>query len=93
MFDFGFWEVALIGVITLIVVGPERLPGIARKVGLYVGKIKRFIEKVKNDVSEELDADKLKLEASKLKEQLNMDDEDSGIVDIIKDTKETLERS
>jgi len=35
MFDIGFWEFALIGVITLIVVGPERMPAIARKAGQY----------------------------------------------------------
>jgi sec-independent protein translocase protein TatB len=83
MFDFGFWEIALISVITLIVVGPERLPGIARKVGLYFGKLRSFVDKIKNDVSEELEADKLK-------EHLAIKDEESGIVDIIKDTKESL---
>ena len=46
MFDIGFWEFALIGVITLIVVGPERMPAIARKAGQYVGKVKKFIAKV-----------------------------------------------
>ncbi|HAY41291.1 MAG TPA: twin-arginine translocase subunit TatB [Gammaproteobacteria bacterium] len=83
MFDFGLWEITLIGVITLIVVGPERLPGIARKVGLYVGKLKNFVDKIKQDVTDEL-------EAEKLKEHLTINEEDSGIVDIIKDTKETL---
>ena len=38
MFDVGFWEMAFIGVIALVVIGPERLPGVARSVGLWVGK-------------------------------------------------------
>ena len=47
MFDFGFWEIAIIGIITLIVVGPEKMPAIARKAGLYFGKLNRFFNKVK----------------------------------------------
>ena len=60
MFDVGFWEFALIGVIALIIVGPERMPGIARTAGKYAGKAKRFIAKIQDDVSEELEVDKLK---------------------------------
>jgi len=40
MFDFGFWEIAIVGIITLIVVGPEKMPSLARKAGLYFGKLK-----------------------------------------------------
>ena len=47
MFDVGFWEFALIGVIALIVVGPERLPGIAKTTGLYVGKFKQFVNNIR----------------------------------------------
>jgi len=46
MFDIGFWEFALIGVIALVVVGPERMPSIARAAGKYAGKAKRFIAKI-----------------------------------------------
>ena len=51
MFDFGFWEIAIIGVITLIVVGPERLPALARKAGLFAGKLNKFLSKVKADIN------------------------------------------
>ena len=68
MFDFGFWEIAIIGVITLIVVGPERMPSLARKAGLYFGKLNRFFNKVKSDINEELKMDEIK-------EQMSMDDE------------------
>jgi len=83
MFDIGFWEFALIGVITLIVVGPERMPAIARKAGQYAGKAKRFIAKIQEDVGDEIEADKLK-------EHLNLEDKDSNIVEIFKETKKSL---
>ena len=60
MFDFGFWEIAIIGVITLIVVGPERLPALARKAGVIMGKLNKFLNKVKADINEELKTDELK---------------------------------
>ena len=83
MFDIGFWEFALIGVITLIVVGPERMPAIARKAGQYVGKVKKFIAKVQEDIGDEIEADKLK-------EHLSLEDKDSSIIEILKETKEEL---
>ena len=60
MFDIGFWEMALVGVVALLVVGPERLPGVARTVGLYVGKGRRFMSSVKGEIDRELKADELK---------------------------------
>ena len=44
MFDVGFWEILLILVLALVVIGPERLPGAARKAGYFVGKARRYIE-------------------------------------------------
>ena len=60
MFDIGFWEVIFIAVITLLVVGPERLPKVARTAGLWVGKIRGFVVSVKADIDRELAADELK---------------------------------
>jgi sec-independent protein translocase protein TatB len=60
MFDIGFWEVIFIAVITLLVVGPERLPRVARTAGLWVGKIRGFVVSVKADIDKELAADELK---------------------------------
>ena len=70
MFDFGFWEIAIIGIITLIVVGPEKMPAIARKAGLYFGKLNRFFNKVKSDINEELRMDELKDEMSMDEEKI-----------------------
>ncbi|MDC9715491.1 MAG: Sec-independent protein translocase protein TatB [Gammaproteobacteria bacterium] len=85
MFDIGFWEFALIGVITLIIVGPERMPAIARSAGKYVGKVKRFIANIQDDIGEELKADELK-------EHLNIMDKESNILEVFDDTKDALDK-
>ena len=84
MFDFGFWEIAIIGVITLIVVGPERLPALARKAGVIMGKLNKFLNKVKVDINEEL-------KTEEIKEQLSMDDEKSIISDITNEAKSSAD--
>ena len=60
MFDIGFWEIIFLLVISLLVVGPERLPRIARTAGLWVGKMRGFVASVKADIDQELAADELK---------------------------------
>ena len=60
MFDMGFTELMLIGIVALVVIGPERLPGVARTAGKYVGRLKRFMTTVKADVEQELRADELR---------------------------------
>lgn len=60
MFDMGFVELLVIGVVALLVIGPERLPGVARKAGLYFGRLKRFVAHVKSDVEREFQTDELK---------------------------------
>lgn len=60
MFDVGFMELLLIGVVALLVIGPERLPKVARTAGLWLGKGRRFIGSVKSDIEQELKAEELK---------------------------------
>ena len=60
MFDIGFSEIVLIMVIALIVVGPERLPRLARSTGLWIGKIRGFVASVKAEIDHELAAEELK---------------------------------
>lgn len=60
MFDIGFWELGVIMVVGLVVIGPDKLPGIARSAGKWVGKARYFIASVKQDVSKELRAEELK---------------------------------
>lgn len=54
MFEIGFSELMLVGVIALLVIGPEKLPGLARTVGLWTGRAKRLIGSVQQDVQREL---------------------------------------
>ena len=59
MFDIGFWELSLIGIVALLVIGPEKLPGVAKTVGNFVGKAQRYVQNVKSDIKREFDADDL----------------------------------
>lgn len=60
MFDVGFWELALIGLVMLLVVGPERLPKLARTAGLWLGRGRRMLSSVKAEIDRELKAEELK---------------------------------
>ena len=60
MFDIGFTEIILIFIVTLLVVGPERLPRLARTAGLWVGKMRGFVSSIKADIDRELAAEELK---------------------------------
>lgn len=75
MFDIGFLELLLIGVVGLLVLGPERLPKAARTVGLWVGKIKRTVSSMQREINSQLEAEelrqKLKEQQTKLDESLN----------------------
>ncbi len=59
MFDFSFSELFLIGLIALIVLGPERLPEVARALGRWMARLRRFIEDVKRDIDHEVQDDNL----------------------------------
>ncbi len=86
MFDIGFWEIAIIGVVALLVVGPERLPALARTTGLYVGRMRRFINQVKQDVESELHAQELKDLAKK-------PDGIDDVYEMLEETKGELEKA
>jgi sec-independent protein translocase protein TatB len=60
MFDFGFSELLLIAVVALIVVGPERLPRVARTAGHLLGRLQRYVADVKSDISREMQLEDLK---------------------------------
>lgn len=60
MFDIGFAELLVIGVISLVVLGPERLPGAMRTTGLWVGRIRRSIRDIKTDIEREVGADEIR---------------------------------
>jgi sec-independent protein translocase protein TatB len=55
MFDIGFSELMVIGVIALVVIGPERLPKVARTAGHLFGRLQRYVTQVKSDISREME--------------------------------------
>jgi sec-independent protein translocase protein TatB len=59
MFDVGFWELCLIGVVALLVLGPEKLPRAARAAGLWMGRARRAISEVRTEIQRELDIEDL----------------------------------
>ena len=86
MFDMGFTEMMLIGIVALVVIGPERLPGVARTAGKYVGRLKRFMTTVKADVEQELRADELRAILSDQQKELD------SLKDTISEAGKTIEK-
>ena len=83
MFDVGFFELLLVGLVALLVFGPERLPSLARTAGLWIGRGRRFLGTVKADIEQELKAEELKRIIRE--QQLN-----NPLHDLIEDTEKSL---
>jgi sec-independent protein translocase protein TatB len=66
MFDIGFSEIVVIGVVALVVIGPERLPKTARTLGHLFGRLQRYVNEVKADINREMELDELR----RLREQV-----------------------
>ena len=60
MFDIGFSELMVIGIVALIVIGPEKLPKVARTLGHLLGRAQRYVNDVKSDINREIQLDELK---------------------------------
>lgn len=60
MFDFGFSELVVIGAVGLVVLGPKRLPIVARQIGQWIGKAQRLVQQVKGDIARESELAELK---------------------------------
>src|SRR5271155_2037112 len=60
MFDIGFSEIMVIAVVALIVIGPERLPKVARTLGHMFGRLQRYVNEVKADINREMELDELR---------------------------------
>ena len=60
MFDIGASEIFVIGVVALIVIGPERLPRVAKTLGNLFGRLQRYVSEVKSDINREIELDELR---------------------------------
>jgi len=78
MFDIGFAELIIIGVVALLVIGPERLPATVRTVSLYVNRIRRGFNEIKQEVQRELHNDSVMRELSEAGRQLQEDTDAIG---------------
>ena len=87
MFDIGFWEICLIGIVGLLVIGPDRLPGVARTLGLWFGKAQRMVNSVKSDIHRELEASELRELLGEQKKQIE------ALHDLVGETKGEVESS
>ena len=95
MFDIGFTELLVIFVVALLVVGPEQLPVVAKKVGLYLGRMRRSFQAIKDEVEQELEIEAVKAqlkEKAMLAEAKQIEDELNKTVEVIKDSDNETKR-
>ena len=86
MFDIGFLELMVVGILGLLILGPERLPKAARTVGLFIGKIRSTMSNIQDDLERQVRVDELK---DKLKDPYAtfLDEEEVAAKDdVLKDT-------
>ena len=70
MFDIGFSELFIIGIVALIVIGPERLPKVARTAGAWLGRLNRYVSDVKGDIDRELRLEELRKMQQEMKDSV-----------------------
>ncbi|OUR73053.1 twin arginine-targeting protein translocase TatB [Methylophaga sp. 41_12_T18] len=87
MFDIGFWELSLIIIVALVVVGPERLPKLIRVTGLWLGRANASIQSIRSEISRELRAEELQ---QALKKSVELPDLNENIS--VKETKDNKEK-
>jgi sec-independent protein translocase protein TatB len=68
MFDIGFSEMVIVAVVALVVLGPERLPRVARQAGQWMGKLQRYISDVKSDINRQMELEELRKLQSEVKD-------------------------
>lgn len=93
MFDIGFWELGLLMIIALLVIGPERLPKVARTAGLLLGKARGVVRSVKADVQRELAAEELKQTLSKQAESNPFHEIVETTQSVARDAKSSLDEA
>lgn len=85
MFEGSFWELSLIFVLALVVFGPERLPGLARSVGLWVGRARGMLRNFNEQIERELAAEEMKRAAAAARGEV-----EATVADVKKTASETV---
>tara|TARA_R110001592_G_scaffold7190_2_gene40573 strand:+ start:24596 stop:25039 length:444 start_codon:yes stop_codon:yes gene_type:complete len=83
MFDIGFLELVLVGIIGLIILGPERLPVAARTLGKWVGKARRLVSQFTQEIDKEIEIEELKAQLKKQGESLDINKDVQQIQDTV----------
>lgn len=68
MFGFSFGEIFIIALVALLVLGPERLPKVARTAGLFFGRIQRYMNEIKNDLNSTVNTDEIRQMTAQMKQ-------------------------
>ena len=89
MFDIGFSEIMMVALVSLLVIGPERLPKVARIAGYWIGKTRRMVAAAKAEISAELHAEEIR-QALKQQDALN---ELQGLIDETRDAAHSFKSS
>ena len=98
MFDIGFWELTVLAIIGLIVLGPERLPVVARTMGRWVGQAKHYMSALTSELEREVKADDIRREVREAREQIESetrqarDNTDREVDSVMRPLKSELER-
>ena len=91
MFDVGFSELIVIAIVALVVIGPERLPKVARTVGHLLGRMQRYVNDVKADISREMQIEELKKLQAELQESArNFERSVNSEIQAVQSVKPTL---
>jgi len=86
MFDIGFLEILVILIIGLLVIGPERMPEVARKLGSFIGRTRRFIESVKRD-------SEFQTAVNELKEAVDLEEQKKALTNLSQDLQTDLQQT
>ncbi|MDD5215195.1 MAG: Sec-independent protein translocase protein TatB [Methylococcales bacterium] len=92
MFDVGFSELIMVGLVSLLVIGPERLPKVARVAGYWLGKMQQMIANVKIEIAQELHAEEIR-QLLKANQEIDFNDDDKTTVDALPPKTEKINTS
>ena len=98
MFDIGLSELFVIGIVALVVIGPERLPKVARTMGVLFGRLQRYVTQVKSDISREMELAELgkvktEFEAAARSFQSDMESKAADVEREMRDAQSEIEKA